>query len=219
MAATDVAGSSMRSSSVRKRDAILSAARELFARLGVDRVSMDAVAAQAGVSKATVYNHFGDKQSLFLAIVQEASTSLSSAADQALQTHLGPGTDISTVLELEAGLSAAAVELGTTLVGSLDYAAVFALVEQQRRLGLQTHVDVETPGPEAAFAELLRHYAQVGLLDVEDADLAADHFTALTMLRAFNHQPDPASVDLDRVRQIVTDGVHVFLRAYGARPR
>ncbi|MFQ6200362.1 TetR/AcrR family transcriptional regulator, partial [Streptomyces sp. NPDC000405] len=49
----------VRASSGQKRSAILGAARELFLQHGVDRVNMDTVAAQAGVSKATVYSHFG----------------------------------------------------------------------------------------------------------------------------------------------------------------
>jgi TetR/AcrR family transcriptional repressor of mexJK operon len=48
-----------------KRAAILSAARALFVELGYAGVSMDGIAAQAGVSKLTVYSHFGDKDSLF----------------------------------------------------------------------------------------------------------------------------------------------------------
>lgn len=48
-----------------KRAAILDAAKALFAREGFAGVSMDRIAAEAGVSKLTVYSHFGDKESLF----------------------------------------------------------------------------------------------------------------------------------------------------------
>ena len=51
-----------------KRAAIVAAARETFLRNGYG-VSMDAVAAEAGVSKVTVYNHFGNKEALFIAII------------------------------------------------------------------------------------------------------------------------------------------------------
>ena len=48
-----------------KRAAILDAAKRLFTRHSFDAVSMDQIAAEAGVSKLTVYSHFGDKESLF----------------------------------------------------------------------------------------------------------------------------------------------------------
>lgn len=53
-----------------KRAAILEAAKAMFTRLGFDGASMDQIAAEAGVSKLTVYSHFGDKESLFAAAVQ-----------------------------------------------------------------------------------------------------------------------------------------------------
>jgi TetR/AcrR family transcriptional repressor of mexJK operon len=48
-----------------KRAAILEAAKSLFPLHGFDGVSMDAIAAEAGVSKLTVYSHFKDKDALF----------------------------------------------------------------------------------------------------------------------------------------------------------
>ena len=48
-----------------KRAAILEAAQRLFMRNGYDGSSMDAIAAEAGVSKLTVYSHFTDKETLF----------------------------------------------------------------------------------------------------------------------------------------------------------
>jgi len=48
-----------------KRAAILEAAKRLFLGQGYQGVSMDQIAAAAGVSKLTVYSHFGDKETLF----------------------------------------------------------------------------------------------------------------------------------------------------------
>nr|WP_272903795.1 TetR/AcrR family transcriptional regulator [Pseudomonas petrae] len=48
-----------------KRQAILEAAKNLFVRNGYANTSMDVVAAEAGVSKLTVYSHFTDKETLF----------------------------------------------------------------------------------------------------------------------------------------------------------
>ncbi|HOV96406.1 MAG TPA: helix-turn-helix domain-containing protein, partial [Thermomonas sp.] len=53
-----------------KRAAILEAASKLFVQHGFSGVSMDQIAAEAGVSKLTVYSHFGDKDGLFIAAVR-----------------------------------------------------------------------------------------------------------------------------------------------------
>lgn len=53
-----------------KRAAILDVAKRLFSQNGFDGVSMDQIAAGAGVSKLTVYSHFGDKESLFSAAIR-----------------------------------------------------------------------------------------------------------------------------------------------------
>jgi TetR/AcrR family transcriptional repressor of mexJK operon len=50
-----------------KGAAILEAAKRLFIAQGFDGTSMDQIAAEAGVSKLTVYSHFGDKETLFAA--------------------------------------------------------------------------------------------------------------------------------------------------------
>src|SRR5690349_12123523 len=56
----------------RKRRAIIAAATTVFLREGYTRASVDAIAAEAGVSKQTVYNHFGDKENLFLSVTGAA---------------------------------------------------------------------------------------------------------------------------------------------------
>lgn len=50
---------------------ILEAARNHFYEHGLERASVDAIAADAGVSKMTVYSHFGSKEGLFEAVVRE----------------------------------------------------------------------------------------------------------------------------------------------------
>ena len=57
--------------SERKREAIARAALTLFASDGYERTSIDAIAAEAGVSKRTVYSHYGDKENLFLSVVRD----------------------------------------------------------------------------------------------------------------------------------------------------
>ncbi len=52
-----------------KHELIVAAARKLFASGGFGTVSMDSIAAEAGVSKRTVYSHFDNKESLFAVIM------------------------------------------------------------------------------------------------------------------------------------------------------
>lgn len=56
--------------SAEKTEAILKGAMQEFLAHGYAATSMDRVAAAAGVSKATVYSHFQDKEGLFAALVQ-----------------------------------------------------------------------------------------------------------------------------------------------------
>ncbi len=58
------------SRSEQKRLQILEAAIELFCGQGFPNTSMDEVAKRAGVSKQTVYSHFGSKDDLFIASIE-----------------------------------------------------------------------------------------------------------------------------------------------------
>jgi AcrR family transcriptional regulator len=51
----------------------LDAALQLLADHGVDATSMDAVAKYSGVSKATIYKHWADKDALLLDVMAEAN--------------------------------------------------------------------------------------------------------------------------------------------------
>lgn len=57
--------------SSRAHDAVIVAARTLFAERGIDASSMDAIAAASGVSKATIYKHWPDKDALCLEVMAE----------------------------------------------------------------------------------------------------------------------------------------------------
>jgi AcrR family transcriptional regulator len=59
---------------VRKRSTeahtkVLEAAESLFAERGIDGTSMDAIAVESGVSKATIYKHWADKDQLALEVL------------------------------------------------------------------------------------------------------------------------------------------------------
>lgn len=55
----------------KKRTSILNGAIDVFISMGYELASMDKIAETAGVSKRTVYNHFGSKENLFQAIVDD----------------------------------------------------------------------------------------------------------------------------------------------------
>ncbi len=53
-----------------KREGIILAAKKAFFDHGYAGASIEAIAGEAGVSKVTIYNHFGDKRALFTAAVE-----------------------------------------------------------------------------------------------------------------------------------------------------
>ena len=68
----------------RNRERILCATARLIDRVGIDCMSMDDVAAEAGVGKGTLYRRFGDRSSLLRALISEP--------EQAFQDELIRGT-------------------------------------------------------------------------------------------------------------------------------
>ena len=54
-----------------KRQAMIRAAQDVFVNKGLEAASLEEVAAHAGVSKLTIYNHFGSKDELFVAALME----------------------------------------------------------------------------------------------------------------------------------------------------
>jgi AcrR family transcriptional regulator len=74
-----------RADAARNRRRVLAAAQDLFAERGVAAVTMDDVAARAGVGKGTLYRRFGDKGGLAVALLDQH--------ERALQARIltGPG--------------------------------------------------------------------------------------------------------------------------------
>jgi AcrR family transcriptional regulator len=63
------------------RAKLLEAAAREFGRVGLERANIDAISLAAGYAKGTVYNYFASKEELFLAVVEEASTQATAAAE------------------------------------------------------------------------------------------------------------------------------------------
>jgi AcrR family transcriptional regulator len=79
-----------RADAARNRAAVLRAAARLFAEHGVAEVSMDQVAAAAGVGKGTLFRRFGDKSGLAAALLDARERDLQEAILQG-PPPLGPG--------------------------------------------------------------------------------------------------------------------------------
>jgi TetR/AcrR family transcriptional regulator, mexJK operon transcriptional repressor len=88
-----------------KRDAVILAARTLFFARGFGATSIEAIAEAAGVSKVTVYGHFGDKAGVFEAVVQNVACRM-----EAKMTAAAPP---------EANLSDTLIAFGFGLMGEL----------------------------------------------------------------------------------------------------
>lgn len=59
-----------------KRDKVLEGAAGIFYRFGLSKISMDELAEQLGVSKKTIYNHFGGKEHLIEEVMKFYSSSI-----------------------------------------------------------------------------------------------------------------------------------------------
>lgn len=80
--------------SLEKRRAMQNAAIAEFRKQGYEGANMDAIAASAGVSKRTLYNHFPSKEALFRSLIDEMagriglSSRIEYSADQPLRPQL-----------------------------------------------------------------------------------------------------------------------------------
>ncbi|MBN6151649.1 TetR/AcrR family transcriptional regulator [Xanthomonas sp. AmX2] len=194
-----------------KRAAILDAARQMFTELGFAGVSMDGIAARAGVSKLTVYSHYGDKETLFAEAVRAQCLEL---MPDDLFGH-----------ELKGPLRAQLIEIGQ---------AFFALISSESAIA--THRMMLTPGTGDAhvremfwnagpkrtqdvLAQMLQVHVAAGRLDIPDLHLAASQFFCLMkgelhplMMCGIRCKPTPADIDAH-----IQSSVDFFLRAYAPR--
>jgi AcrR family transcriptional regulator len=79
-----------RADAARNREALLGAAKRLLRECGPEGLTMDAVAYAAGVGKGTLFRRFGDRASLFHALIDESERSFQEAFIRG-PAPLGPG--------------------------------------------------------------------------------------------------------------------------------
>jgi TetR/AcrR family transcriptional repressor of mexJK operon len=205
----------LREGSAQKRAAILTAARELFLADGFDRISVDAIAARAEVSKRTVYDYFGDKRTVLLAVVSEAWAALSAQIDKAIEHNLDAHFD--GIDDLEAALVAFSRDIAVSALGSADYSALIRLISMEAEHIPELSDVVGGSEPEELIAERFAEFHRAGLLDAPDARLAVEHFVALTFSSTYDNSRFGRRSDDEYTDRMITEGVRAFVRAYAVR--
>jgi TetR/AcrR family transcriptional repressor of mexJK operon len=191
-----------------KRKAILEAAKTLFLSNGYDGSSMDAIAAEAGVSKLTVYSHFTDKEKLFAAAVQ-------SKCEEQLPELLFELNNEVPVAQLLLNIGRGFNELINSRESVELHRVMVSLAAQDSKLSRMFY----EAGPQRVLhgmEELLRRADQSGKLRIPDPLSAADQFFCLIKGGANFRLLIGCGEALqgEAAEQHVRDAVEVFLRAY-----
>jgi TetR/AcrR family transcriptional regulator, mexJK operon transcriptional repressor len=195
-----------------KAENILAAAKRAFLAAGFEAVSMDAIAREAGVSKATVYAHFGSKEDLFGAVIEGeceryfASFSAGELDPRDIRASL-------TVLGrrfLELVLSPDGIALHRIITGEVTRFPALGEIFWRA-------------GPERQRVQIegfLRSAAACGALAFEDARSAAEQFLSLArgeiQLRQLLHLAPEAGPN--EIEVAVGAAVDTFVRAFHRRP-
>lgn len=203
----------------RKRRAIMEAATALFLRDGYRNTSMDQIAADAAVSKQTVYKQFADKEQLFRDIVLGVTGN--SEAIITDMTSVLRSTNVASHAELRTVLT----DLARRYIDGVLQPHVLALrrliiAEAERFPDLaRTYFEQAPARAIEVVANALQAYIERGLLAAADPRLAAAHFAYLALAipqdRAQfypSERPSPAERD-----QLADEAVRIFLAAYAPR--
>ncbi len=191
-----------------KRSAIVEAATTLFLKAGYGAVSMDAIAARAGVSKRTVYSYFPGKEALFGAVMGNVCASVI-------------GTQ--TPAELTSGpLRQVLMDYGRTflnLITSPQALAIFRVVTAEAERFPELGEVFYRIGPQrctSTLAAYLSDQDRTGALRVPDPNSAAAQFLAMVkgpvhmrLTLGVGPRPGPQMIET-----VVSSAVDAFLRAY-----
>ncbi|QHO74823.1 TetR family transcriptional regulator [Bradyrhizobium sp. CCBAU 051011] len=88
-------------------EGVLGAAQRLFMTRGFDAVSIDEIAAAAGIAKGGFYHHFSSKQSVFEAVLDRVQAELASQLESRLKSNTGKRTPETIAMNILAYLKAA----------------------------------------------------------------------------------------------------------------
>ena len=149
-----------------KREQIAVAARKLFLELGYAGTSMDAVSAEASVSKQTLYTYFPAKVDLLKAILER---------EIARVVHEGPLPEPQSVPELRALLVMFATRLTQTLLHPDSVALIRLVLGEAFRIP-ELRGTVRQALPMRALqglAAIIGRADELGLIEAPDTDLTA----------------------------------------------
>ena len=193
----------------RTRATILRAANRLFGNEGFAQVSMDEVAAEAGVTKPTVYAHFGSKEALFETLIADVFSRSHGA-------ELPPVQTIDEVGDVMAEWASNRLDwlLADDTVGLMKAASAEGIRRPDWAQNLLAGFDF------GAMQRWLADLDTAGVLVVADPVRAASLFTALTKGALFYPvlvagQPVTPKAERDVV---VREAVRVFLAAHTPAP-
>jgi TetR/AcrR family transcriptional repressor of mexJK operon len=194
-----------------KAESILAAAKRSFLAAGFGAVSMDAIAREAGVSKATVYAHFAGKEELFGAVVgRECERYLARFSPG----ELDPG-DVRASLSV---LGRRFLELILAPDGVALYRIILGEVTRFPMLGEVFW----RAGPERQRLQIeafLKSATASGTLALADTRLAAEQFVSLVrgeiQLRHLLRRE--ADTDEPGIAAVVEEAVATFMRAFERR--
>jgi AcrR family transcriptional regulator len=191
---------------------ILEAASSHFNAHGLERASVDAIAAEAGVSKMTVYSHFGSKEGLFEAVIRERTQSV--VGDVAGVEALDPKQPQKALLAIGERFLALAREEEALGQFRSVYGAAGARPEACQAFYRQ--------GPDRLVGEVadyLRRANAAGTLKVPHPRQAADIFLAMFLgdghIRGLLKLEMP---DARESRALLREAVRVFMAAYAKGP-
>jgi TetR/AcrR family transcriptional repressor of mexJK operon len=190
--------------------AILDAALKVFAAQGYTGASMDAVAAEAGVTKPTLYSYFPSKESLFQAMML-------GKRDAMLDVFEHP-SDQGMVADL---LVFAWAYADTVMRPEMLALARLIIGEVQRfpEIGRA----YQASGPDHLLRGIMRYLdgqRRAGRLEFEDAELAAQDLWGLILSAPRTqalYMPD-AQPNRETLRRYILNGLRVFLKAYSTQP-
>jgi len=196
----------------RKFDQVLEGARAIFLREGFEGASVDDIAREAGVSKATLYSYFPDKRLLFMEV---AKTECQRQADEAGDLIDAGGMPVEEVLRFAATRM---IDYMSSEFALQTYRLCVAEADRFPQLG---H-DFYHSGPELVRARLgayLRRAVARGELQIEDFDLAADQFAELCKVDIHNRlifglcdECTPHSRE-----RIIEGAIEMFMARYGVK--
>ncbi|MEV4067626.1 TetR/AcrR family transcriptional regulator [Nonomuraea dietziae] len=196
----------------RNRQAIVAAARDMFVRDGFD-TNMDVIAAAAGVSKVTVYNHFRSKEELFTEVIGQAMDEAHATLAE-VRAHL---VDTEDVREALTRTARAMVEAAT----DPSRLALRNLVTSELRRFPELGQSYQQRGPgrsAAALGEVFGDLCARGQLAIADMEVAVIQFFGLTVYPHLIVSSIGATLGQDLTDRLIADGVDTFLSRHRPRP-